>query len=77
MANDYSFMGFCLGLAFLVVALTGGIVYINNYYTLQENVIIERMVANGADPILAMCGIHNRMATDQTCFARSLTVKGN
>lgn len=66
-----------LGLASLVLILILGCTFLNNYYTLQENVILERMVEKGADPILAMCAAHNRIASDQICFARSLTVKGN
>ena len=66
-----------LGVVFSLLIFIIGCVYINNYYTLQENGVIERMVEKGADPILAMCVAHNRLASDQICFARSLTVKGN
>ena len=77
MTGDTSILVFSFSVMFSILVLILGLTYLNNDYTLRENVIIERMVANGADPILAMCGIHNRMATDQMCFARSLTVKGN
>ena len=77
MTGDTSILIFSFGVMFSILVLILGLTYLNNDYTLRENVIIERMVANGADPILAMCAAHNRLASDQICFSRSLTVKGN
>ena len=77
MSGDTSVLVFCLSAGLSILVLILGLLYLNNEYTLRENVIIERMVANGADPILTMCAVHNRLASDQICFSRSLTVKGN
>lgn len=63
-----------LGCLTLIIGMILGLAYISNHYTLQENKIIERMVASGADPVLAMCAAHNRIGSDSTCLARSLQV---